>query len=106
MKIKLILGIFIILIITSLALPAEDTQIIDNTKKDTIGLGLGLIGAAISISVSCIAAAFAVSSIGAASIGAMAEKEELFGKFLIFIGLAEGIAIYGLIVAVLIINKL
>ncbi|HOK41992.1 MAG TPA: ATP synthase subunit C [bacterium] len=106
MKIKLILCIFIILIISSLVLKAEETQIIDNTKKDTIGLGIGLIGAAISISVSCIAAAYAVSSLGAAAIGAMSEKEELFGKFLIFIGLAEGIAIYGLIIAVLILNKL
>ena len=48
----------------------------------------------------------AVAKVGAAAVGALAEKPELFGRLLIFIGLAEGIAIYGLIVSILILNRM
>lgn len=66
----------------------------------------GLMAAALSTGLSSIAAAYAVASVASAGIGALAEKPELFGRLLIFVGLAEGIAIYGLIVSVLIINSL
>jgi V/A-type H+-transporting ATPase subunit K len=49
---------------------------------------------------------FAVAKVGTAALGALAEKPEHFGRQLIFIGLAEGIAIYGLIVSILILNRL
>lgn len=52
-----------------------------------------------------IAAGYAVASVGSAAIGALAEKPELLGRVLIFVGLAEGIAIYGLIVAILILDR-
>ena len=51
-------------------------------------------------------AGFAVAKVGTAAVGALAEKPELFGRLLIFVGLAEGIAIYGLIVSILILNRL
>ena len=47
-----------------------------------------------------------MAKVGTAAVGALAEKPELFGRLLIFIGLAEGIAIYGLIVSILILNRL
>ncbi|MBP6514891.1 MAG: hypothetical protein KA224_06895 [Steroidobacteraceae bacterium] len=62
--------------------------------------------AAAAVAVSAIAAGYAVAQVGSAAIGALAEKPELFGRVLILVGLAEGIAIYGLIVAVLIFNRL
>ncbi len=68
--------------------------------------GWGLIGAAIATGLSSLGAGLAVAKVGAAAIGALAEKPELFGRLLIFVGLAEGIAIYGLIVSVLILNRL
>jgi V/A-type H+-transporting ATPase subunit K len=43
--------------------------------------------------------------VGSAGIGAIAEKPELFGRVLVLVGLAEGIAIYGLIVSILILNR-
>jgi V/A-type H+-transporting ATPase subunit K len=64
------------------------------------------IGAALATGLSSLGAGFAVSRVGAAAVGALAEKPELFGRLLIFIGLAEGIAIYGLIVSILILNRL
>ena len=62
--------------------------------------------AAAATGISTAAAAHAVARLGSAAIGALAEKPDLFGRLLIFVGLAEGIAIYGLIVSVLILNRL
>ena len=70
------------------------------------GAGWGYIGAALAVGLACIASSYAVAKIGSASIGAVTEKPELMGKTLVFLGLAEGIAIYGLIIAVMILNKL
>ena len=60
----------------------------------SIAAGLGTVGAGI-----------AVAAVGAAAVGVLAEKPELLGRVLIFVGLAEGIAIYGLIVAILILSR-
>lgn len=67
---------------------------------------LAFIAAAAATALATLGAGFAVAKVGAAAIGALAEKPELFGRLLIFIGLAEGIAIYGLIVSILILNRL
>jgi V/A-type H+/Na+-transporting ATPase subunit K len=56
--------------------------------------------------ISSVAAAFAVARVGSAAVGALAEKPELFGRVLVLVGLAEGIAIYGLIASILILNQL
>ena len=66
----------------------------------------GMLAAAISTALAALGAGFAVAKVGTAAIGALAEKPELFGRLLIFVGLAEGIAIYGLIVSILILNRL
>ena len=66
----------------------------------------GLLGAALATGLSSLGAGLAVGKVGAAAIGALAEKPELLGRLLIFVGLAEGIAIYGLIVSILILNRL
>jgi V/A-type H+-transporting ATPase subunit K len=66
----------------------------------------GLLGAALATGMSSLGAGFAVAKVGTAAVGALAEKPELFGRLLIFVGLAEGIAIYGLIVSILIMNRL
>ncbi|MCL4259114.1 MAG: ATP synthase subunit C [Anaerolineaceae bacterium] len=60
------------------------------------------LAAALSTGLACIGAGIAVGSSGAAAVGATAEKPESFGRALIFVGLAEGIAIYGLIISFLI----
>jgi V/A-type H+-transporting ATPase subunit K len=64
------------------------------------------LGAALATGLSSLGAGFAVARVGTAAVGALAEKPELFGRLLIFIGLAEGIAIYGLIVSILMLNRL
>ena len=69
-------------------------------------LAWGLVAAALATALAAIGAGFAVAKVGTAAIGALAEKPELFGRLLILVGLAEGIAIYGLIVSILILNRL
>ena len=63
------------------------------------------LAAGISTGLACIGAGIAVSSTGAAAIGAIAEKPESFGRSLIFVGLGEGVAIYGLIISFLVLNS-
>ena len=66
----------------------------------------GFLAAALATGLSALGAGIAVASVGAAAIGALAEKPELLGRTLIMIGLAEGIAIYGLIISILILNRI
>ena len=69
-----------------------------------VGTGLVAIGSAIAIAGSAIAAGIAEKSIGAAAVGAMAEKEELFGKGLILTVIPETLVIFGLVMALLLLN--
>jgi V/A-type H+/Na+-transporting ATPase subunit K len=64
-----------------------------------------LIGAAIAVAGSTIAAGIAVAYVGAAALAVMSEHPELFGRAMVIVGLAEGIAIYGLIIGIVLIGK-
>ena len=81
---------------------AEETAASGNAGAS----GLGYLAAAIAVGASTLGAGIAVAVVGAAAMGAIGEKPELAGRALIFIGLAEGIAIYGLIVALMILAKI
>ena len=65
----------------------------------------GYVAAAVSMAAGCLGAGVAVAYVGAAAIAGVTEKPETAGRALIFVGLAEGIAIYGLIVAIMILGK-
>ncbi len=67
--------------------------------------GLGLIAAALSTGLAALGAGYAVAVVASSAIGAVSEDPKILGKTLIFVGLAEGIAIYGLIISILIIQK-
>lgn len=73
--------------------------------QEAQGRGVAFIAAALATGLSSLGAAYAVGSVGAAAVGALAEKPELLGRLLIVIGLAEGIAIYGLIISVMILAR-
>lgn len=68
--------------------------------------GMGFLAAALSTGLSAIAAGYAVAVVGSSAIGAISEDPNIVGKTIIFVGLAEGIAIYGLIVSIMILAKL
>jgi V/A-type H+/Na+-transporting ATPase subunit K len=64
-----------------------------------------LLGAAIAVAGSTIGAGIAVAYAGAAALAIMSERPELFGRAMVIVGLAEGIAIYGLIIGIILIGK-
>ncbi len=68
--------------------------------------GLGFLAAALATGLSAIGAGIAVAASVPAAIGAMSENPKSFGKSLIFVGLGEGVALYGLLISILILNKI
>lgn len=72
----------------------------------SLGMGLAMIGAGLPTAISTLAAGIAVGPVGAASLAAITDKPEIFGRSLVYMGLAEGIAIYGLVISILMLNKI
>jgi V/A-type H+-transporting ATPase subunit K len=112
-RLRLALGAVLILAILGslvlLLMPAALAQEASAARASAIdpaALSYAFMAAALATAASAIGAGIAVARVGTAAVGALAEKPELFGRLLIFVGLAEGIAIYGLIVSILILNRL
>ena len=82
------------------------SEVVVSTVRDPKSQQAIFYAVAFTMGVSCLSAGYAVGKVGAAALGAAAEKPELLGKAIIFVGLAEGIAIYGLIIGVYLISKL
>ncbi len=78
----------------------------DTASSMGLAVGLGLIAAALSTSVSGIGGGIAVAAGAPAAIGATSEDPKAFGKALIFVALGESIALYGLVISIMILNKL
>ncbi|KOR29426.1 hypothetical protein TI03_02350 [Achromatium sp. WMS1] len=72
----------------------------------SVGLGLEILAIAVPTAVGSVAAGVAVGKIGAAGLAVLVEKPEVFGKTIIYMGLAEGIAIYGLVISILMLGKI
>jgi len=69
-------------------------------------MGFGFLGASLATGLACVGAGIAVGYVGAAALGVVGEKPAMLGTTLIYLGLAEGIAIYGIIVSLLILGRL
>lgn len=67
--------------------------------------GQALIGAAIAVGGASLGAGIGVAYTGSAALAAISERPEMFGRAMVFVGLAEGIAIYGLVIAIILIGK-
>lgn len=68
--------------------------------------GLGYIAAGLSTGLSCVGGGIAVASAASAALGAISEDASVLGKSLIFVGLAEGVCLYGLIISFMILGQL
>ncbi len=86
--------------------PATENAPAPTTGGSSSDRGWGFIAAALSTGIAALGAGIAVSSVGSAAMGAISERPELLGRSLIFVGLAEGIAIYGLIISIMILGRL
>lgn len=86
----------------STASPSVVAQSSATTSNDS---GDAYIGAAIAVAASALGAGIAIAYAGSAALATISEQPDLFGRAMVVVGLAEGVAIYGLIVAVLILGK-
>lgn len=97
-------GVFVIMVLFQAnqftALAEETAAVADNSK------GLGFIAAAMAVGCSCIGAGWAVAKAAPAALGAVSENPDNFGRAIIFVALGEGVAIYGLLISILILNNL
>ena len=104
-QICLFTGTFLVMMIVGvgrIAVMAEGTEAaaVDSSR------GLGFLAAAIAVGCSCISAGWAVAKSAPAALGAISENSDNFGRAIIFVALGEGCAIYGLLIAILILNAL
>lgn len=98
-------GAFAIATIMLLGGPnAQAAEAVANTA--TLATGLGYIAAALVTGLSCIGGGIAVASAASAALGAISEDSSILGKSLIFVGLAEGVCLYGLIISFMILGQL
>jgi V/A-type H+-transporting ATPase subunit K len=81
-------------------------EIVHGAQEGVTGSGLGFIAAGLSTGLATIGAGYAVGAVGSSALGAVSENPRILAKTLIFVGLAEGIAIYGLIVSIMILGRL
>lgn len=96
-------GICVLMVVFPVgSLAAETTA----AATETASNGWGLIAAALSTGLGSIGAGIAVAAAAPAAIGATSEDSKSFGKSMIFVALGEGVAIYGLLISILILNKI
>lgn len=108
----LVAGVVLVIALTARSAKAvapsplgASTPAASSPAPTTKSSGSALLGAAIAVAGSSLGAAIAVAYTGSAALAAISERPELFGRAMVIVGLAEGIAIYGLIVAVILIGK-
>ena len=85
---------------------ALQQQVNENSSSSKSSSDLGYIAAALATGLGCIGAGIAVAVVASSAVGAVSENPSLLGKTIIFAGLAEGIAIYGLIISIMILSKI
>lgn len=74
------------------------------TEEVISSAGMGYLSAALAVGLGSIGCGIAVANAAPAAIGAVAEEPSCFGKAMIFVALGEGVALYGFLIAFLIIN--
>lgn len=97
-------GILLIATVVSMSGTATVKAAADSASG--LATGLGYLSAALVTGVSGIGSGIAVASSASAALGALSENDSLFGKSIIFVAMAEGIALYGLIISFMILGKL
>ena len=94
-------------VIASIMMYGGNVQAASSTATSGgLSVGLGYIAAALVTGLSCIGGGIAVASAASAALGAISEDSSVLGKSLIFVGLAEGVCLYGLIISFMILGNL
>lgn len=100
----LFFGCFIIAAIMMYGGHVEAAETAASSASNAVGFGY--LAAALSTGLSCVGGGIAVASAASAALGAISEDSGALGKSLIFVGLAEGVCLYGLIISFMIIGRL
>jgi V/A-type H+-transporting ATPase subunit K len=103
--VALLAGVFLVLAARAGPAVAQVTAVATQDTTTSPSNWAALLGAAIAVAGSSLGAALAVAYTGSAALATMSERPELFGRAMVIVGLAEGIAIYGLIVAIILIGN-
>ena len=103
---KINLGVFIPVVMGALIVNIPSVAQGAETVVANPSAGLGYLAAGLSTGLATIGAGYAVGAVGSSALGAVSEDPKILGKTLIFVGLGEGIAIYGLIISIMILSKL
>jgi V/A-type H+-transporting ATPase subunit K len=82
------------------------TQEVKPPANNSSSAGLGFIAAALAVGLGSLGAGIAVGMSGAAAVGAISENPKIFGNAIVFVAMAEGIAIYGVVIAILILARI
>lgn len=110
MNVSLFFGILLIssLVLFGVGVSAAETETVieEVAQTGSLSVGMGYLAAALVTGMSCIGGGIAVSSSASAALGAISENSNLLGKSLIFVGLAEGVCLYGLIISFMILGKI
>lgn len=104
MNVFFFFGAFVLASIMMFAGP--NVQAADAAASASTATGMGYIAAALVTGLSCIGGGIAVASAASAALGAISEDSSVLGKSLIFVGLAEGVCLYGLIISFMILGQL
>lgn len=104
LKMNLFTFVPVMLMIVVLMIPTGSRAAETATTAAAASDGLKYIGAALSTGLAAIGTGYAVGTVGSAALGAISEDQSILGRTIIFVGLAEGIAIFGVIISIMILN--
>lgn len=104
-----VISCIIMMTTTIYAAESEEAEVVAESSSSTlanvsVGAGLGMLGVALVTGLSCIGAGIAVAASASSAIGAISENPKTFGKAMIFVALAEGVALYGLLISIQILS--
>jgi len=95
------------LLATSAGAAEAGAQAVSTGDAESVYRAVGLgAAAAFAVAMSILGAGYAVGRIGSAAVGALTEKPELLPRTIIFVALAEGLAVLGFAVAMLLLQKI
>ncbi|MDR3090971.1 MAG: ATP synthase subunit C [Clostridiales bacterium] len=97
-----VVSFFSVLIFATVFMFRGNVFAADEAAAVNLGGGLKFIAAALSTGLGCIGTGIGVGAAASSAIGAISENEGIFGKTLVFVGLAEGVAIYGFLISLMI----
>lgn len=99
-----LISFFAFLAVFTVCMWTGNTSVFAETTAQVGSDGMRFLAAALSTGLSCIGAGIAVAAASSAALGAISEDPQIMGKSLIFVALAEGIALYGLLISFMIIG--